>query len=75
MSKFRIETYKKLQREIIYNGIQKDRKGWDYGYMFTDRLTGSRFLIRVNVPDYEAAILDRLNKIRKKYNLQEAKCN
>ena len=67
MADFKIETYKKLQDKIMFSGVQKDHNGKDYGYMFTDRLTGSSFLIKNDTANYEQTILDRLEKIRKMF--------
>lgn len=66
MSDFKIETYKKLQSKIRFHGIQYDR-GAPYGYLFSDRETGSSFLIENTEPDYEQAILNRLKRLRESF--------
>ena len=62
MSKFRIETFKKLQDKIRYLGVQENKDGKPHGYVFIDRLTDSSFLIENDTVDYEKTILARLQK-------------
>jgi len=58
-----------VKKYAIYNGVQEDHHGNPFAYTFTDKQSGTTFLIRVNIKNLSLAIKNRLIEIAKAFDL------